>query len=223
MGEYCIRSYEDGDYEAARTIVSEGITEHVPAGFWHVLRSPQTHGLLLVLFLATYGISSSFLLSFAVVSALLVVGWVHVKAVWRDYVEEALEGDMLDIQRTYLDTTDCHFWVVVRGREVVGTVAAVHPRDPTFQGRALELKRMSVKKEHRGRGLSKALMKAVLSFAQERGYKEVVLGTSSVQYAAQRLYENMGFQRVNAFFPFPSAKLLQFYIYIYRCEIPEPH
>nr|XP_003228730.2 PREDICTED: putative N-acetyltransferase 8B [Anolis carolinensis] len=222
MGEYRIRSYEDGDYEAARTIVSEGITEHVPAGFWLVLRSPQTHGLLLGLFLATYGISSSFLFSFAVVSALLATGWIRIKAVWRDYVEAALEGDMLDIQRTYLDPTDCHFWVVERGREVVGTVAVLHPEDPALQGRALELKRMSVKKGHRGRGLSKALTKAVLRFAQEHGYKEVVLSTTMVQYAAQRLYEGMGFQRVKELCPFLSAKLLQFYIYVYRYEIPGP-
>nr|XP_060635444.1 N-acetyltransferase 8-like isoform X1 [Anolis sagrei ordinatus] len=220
MGEYTIRSYEDGDYEAVRSIFSEGITEHAPAGFWHVLRSPQTHALLLGLFLASYGISSSFLFSFAVVSALLAVGWNRMKALWRDYVAEALESDMVDIRRNYLDTTDCHFWVLVHGSEVVGTVAVVQPDEHALRGRALELKRMSVKKGHRGRGLSKTLTKAVLRFAQERGYKEVVLTTSMVQYAAQRLYESMGFQRVKEFSPFLSAKLLQFYVYTYRYEIP---
>uniref|UniRef100_A0A803ST01 N-acetyltransferase domain-containing protein n=1 Tax=Anolis carolinensis TaxID=28377 RepID=A0A803ST01_ANOCA len=223
MATHHIREYHPEDYETVRDLFATGMSEyHAPARFWLVLRSPQTHGLLLGLFLATYGIFGSFLFSFAVLSALVAIGCIRIKATGRDHAEQALGGDMLDIQRTYLDATDCHFWVVERGREVVGTVAVMHPEDPIWQGRALQLKRMSVKKGHRGRGLSKTLTKAVLRFAQERGYKEVVLATSTVQYAAQRLYEGMGFQRVKELCPFLSEKLLQFYIYIYRYEFPRP-
>ncbi|XP_062991409.1 N-acetyltransferase 8 [Elgaria multicarinata webbii] len=219
MGEYHLRTYEDRDYEAARTIFSEGIKEHAPTAYLHVLRCSQTHLLLLGVFLVAYVTSASFLFSFGVVATLMVVGFIGMKSIWTDYVETALATDLLDIRRTYLEPKDCCFWVVELREEVVGMVAAVHPEDPALQGSALELKRMSVKKDHRGHGLSKALTRAVVRFAQERGYKEVVLGTSMVQYAAQQLYEGMGFHKVQETCPSLLAKFLQFYIYYYRYEI----
>nr|XP_056711900.1 N-acetyltransferase family 8 member 3-like [Euleptes europaea] len=230
MGEYHIRTFEDRDYEAVRTIFSHGIQEHAPAGCWHVLRFPQTHLLLLAIFLVTYMISASLLFSCGVVAAFLVMGWMRMKGLWAAYVQAALVSDMLDIRKTYLEPKDCCFWVATSGEEVVGMVAAVQPEDPSQRGKALELKRMSVAKRHRGHGLSKALTRTVICFAQERGYQEVVLGTSMVQYAAQRVYEGMGFRKVKVEYPsllpqggIPLAKLLQFYIYYYRYKIARSH
>ncbi|XP_048365805.1 probable N-acetyltransferase CML1 isoform X1 [Sphaerodactylus townsendi] len=219
MAEYHIRTFEDSDYEAVRAIFSDGIQEHAPAGCWHVLRCPQTHLLLLAVFLGAYGVSASFLFAWAVVAALLVMGWVRMKGLWKEYVQAALVTDMLDIRKTYLEPKDCCLWVATSGEIVVGMVAAVHPEDPSQWDKALELKRMSVAKGHRGRGLSKALTRTVICFAQERGYKAVILGTSMVQHAAQRVYEGMGFRRVRVFSPSLLAKLLQFYVYLYRYEI----
>ncbi|XP_015284380.1 PREDICTED: putative N-acetyltransferase 8B, partial [Gekko japonicus] len=130
-----------------------------------------------------------------------------------------LAADMRDIRKTYLEAKDSCFWVVTSGEEVVGMVAAIQPEDLSERGTALELKRMSVAQRHRGRGLSKALTRTVIRFAQERGYKEVVLGTSMVQLAAQRVYEGMGFRKVRVKHPYLVAKLLQFYVYYYRYEI----
>ncbi|NWH74502.1 NAT8L synthetase, partial [Piaya cayana] len=84
----------------------------------------------------------------------------------------------------------------------------------------LELKRMSVSKDFRGRGVARALCAEVLSFARARGYGAVVLSTSAVQVAAQRLYESLGFRKVGAFSPSPLGALLAFHIYHYRCELP---
>ncbi|XP_061439590.1 N-acetyltransferase 8 [Rhineura floridana] len=223
MGEYCIRRYEDRDYEAVRTMFSQGINEHASAGFRHILARPQTHLLVVGMFLVAYAISASFLFSLGAVSALLVVAWIKMKGVWSEYVQEALAKDLLDIRQTYLEPKDCNFWVVEAGEEAVGIVAAIHPEDPSLRHRALELKRMSVKKGHRGHGISKALTRTVIHFTQERGYKEVVLGTSMVQYAAQRTYEGLGFHRVKEESPTLLTKLLQFYIYYYRYEIGGSH
>lgn len=223
MDEYHIRTYEDRDYDAVRTLFSCGITEHVPAAFQYVFKSPLTHLVLLGVFLLAYLISASFLFSLGVVSALCFMGWTHIKGLWWQYVREALDGDMLDIRRTYLESKDCCFWVVDTGQEVVGMVVVVHPEDPSLQGRALELKRMSVAKQHRGRGLSKALTRTVICFAQERGYQEVVLGTSMVQYAAHRVYESMGFRKVKEIYPSFVARLVQFSIYLYCYKISGSH
>nr|XP_028600701.1 N-acetyltransferase 8 [Podarcis muralis] len=223
MAEYHIRRYEDRDYEAARTIFSRGINEHAPAGFRHVLSCPQTHLLLLGTLLTTYLATSSLLLSLSAVAALLAVGWIFTKRLWADYVHEALATDMKDIHQTYLVPKDCSFWVAEAGGEVAGIVAATHPEDPSLRGRALELKRMSVAKAHRGHGLGKALTRTVLLFAQEHGYKEVVLGTSMAQVAAHRTYEGMGFRKVKEICPTVLCKLLRFYIYIYHYEIGGSH
>ncbi|KAJ6658615.1 hypothetical protein lerEdw1_020003 [Lerista edwardsae] len=222
-GKYNIRTYEDRDYDAVRSIFSSGITEHAPAGFQYVLKRPQAHLLLLGVFLLAYLISASVLFSLGAVSALCFMGWTHMKGMWSQYVQEALDGDMRDIRRTYLEPKDCCCWVAEAGQEVVGMVVAVHPEDPSLQGRALELKRMSVAKPHRGRGLSKALTRTVIGFAHERGYQEVVLGTSMVQYAAQRVYEGLGFRKVKEFYPSLGARLVQFSVLLYRYKIAGSH
>ncbi|NXQ59572.1 NT8F2 acetyltransferase, partial [Anthoscopus minutus] len=83
----------------------------------------------------------------------------------------------------------------------------------------LELMRMSVAREHRGRGLAQALCREVLAFARARGYGSVVLSTSMVQVAAQRLYEGQGFRKVGASYPSLLGTLLNFQILRYRCEL----
>ncbi|KAK9398551.1 N-acetyltransferase 8-like [Crotalus adamanteus] len=206
-GKYHIRKYEARDYDMMRTFYIQGIKEHIPRALWHFLGRPQTHLGLLAVFLMTYLSSASYIISLVVVSILLVVGMLSMKNIYEDYLQNSLTTDMLDIQGTYLEPEDCGFWVVDIGEEVVGMVALTHPDNPSWWRNARELKRMSVKKEHRGQGLSKALIKTVIQFSQEHGYEEVVLGTSMVQHIAHRAYENMGFHKVLEENPSFIAKL----------------
>lgn len=222
-GKYHIRKYEARDYGMIRTFYIQGIKEHIPRALWHFLRSPQTHLGLLAVFLMAYLSSASYIISLAVVSILLVVGMLSMKNIYEQYLQNALTTDLLDIQGTYLEPEDCCFWVVVTGEEVVGIVAITHPDNPSCWSNARELKRMSVKKEHRGQGLSKALIKTVVRFSQERGYEEVVLSTSMVQRVAHRTYENMGFHKVLEENPWFIAKLVGFSIYWYYYKIPDTH
>ncbi|NXT63736.1 CMLO5 acetyltransferase, partial [Chaetops frenatus] len=83
----------------------------------------------------------------------------------------------------------------------------------------LELKRLSVSREHRGRGLARALCREVLGFARARGFGAVVLSTSMVQVAAQRLYEGQGFRRVGTSYPSLLGTLLNFQIFHYRLDL----
>ncbi|NWW82099.1 NAT8 acetyltransferase, partial [Climacteris rufus] len=83
----------------------------------------------------------------------------------------------------------------------------------------LELKRMSVSREQRGRGLARALCREVLGFARARGYGAVVLGTSMVQVAAQRLYEGQGFRKVGTSYPTLLCTLVNFQVFHYRCDL----
>ncbi|XP_054845539.1 putative N-acetyltransferase 8B isoform X1 [Eublepharis macularius] len=223
MGDYHIRTYEDRDYEAVRTIFSHGIPEHALAAYWQVLRCPQTHTLLVAIIGVAYMISACLVCSLGVVASVLFMGWIYMKGQWKEYVQAALAKDLLDIRKTYLETKDSCLWVATSGEEVVGIVAAVQPDNHSQRGNTLELKHMTVVKAHRGRGLSKALTRTVIHFAQEHGYKEVVLGTSMVQNAAQQVYTGMGFRKVKEEHPSLLAKLLQFYFCYYRYEIAGTH
>ncbi|XP_010726023.2 putative N-acetyltransferase 8B [Meleagris gallopavo] len=136
------------------------------------------------------------------------------------YVQEALITDLCDIDSSYMRAPDSCFWVAEADGAVVGMVAVAPPQDPAQRGEALELKRMSVSKDHRGRGISKALCGEVLRFAQARGYRAVMLYTSVVQVVAQRLYERQGFRKVGASSPSLLASLVSFQIFQYRCELP---
>ncbi|XP_070804737.1 N-acetyltransferase 8 [Pituophis catenifer annectens] len=220
-GKYHIRKYEERDYDMVRTFYIQGIQEHIPWALWHFLSRPQTHLGLLAIFLLTYLCSASIITSLVVVSVVSVAGVLSMKNIWDEYLQHALTTDMMDIRRTYLESKDCCFWVVDAGEEVVGMVAVIPPENPSWWVNARELQRMSVKKEHRGQGLSKALIKTVIQFSQERGYQEVVLGTSMVQRVAHRIYENMGFHKVLQMNPSFLAKLVDFSVYWYYYKIPD--
>ncbi|XP_053886967.1 putative N-acetyltransferase 8B isoform X3 [Malaclemys terrapin pileata] len=220
MALYRIRQYEDGDYEAVRTMFGRGIKEHAPAGYIHVLKRPQAQLLFLGLFLAVLAAFGSLLVSLLALLLALTGGWFFIRSLWTDYVQQSLRNDLLDIRRTYVEAADSCLWVAEAEGAVVGMVGAVLPEDPSERGHALELKRMSVGKEHRGRGIARALCRTVIRFAQERGYSAVVLSTSMVQYSAQQLYESMGFRRVSQRSPSRLASFLQFSVFYYRYEIP---
>jgi ribosomal protein S18 acetylase RimI-like enzyme len=82
-------------------------------------------------------------------------------------------------------------WVAVDGDEVVGSVALRELGD-----RTLELKRMYLRPEARGRGLGKELLEIALDYARANGTEVIRLDTSERMLAAQRLYEANGFRRV---------------------------
>ncbi|XP_039397032.1 putative N-acetyltransferase 8B isoform X2 [Mauremys reevesii] len=220
MAPYRIRQYEDGDYEAVSTMFGHGTREHAPAGYIHVLKHPQTQLLFLGLFLAVLMASGSLLVSLLALLLTLIGGWFCIRSFCTDYVQQSLRNDLLDIRRTYLQAADSCFWVAEAEGVVVGMVGAVLPEDPSERGRALELKRMSVGREHRGRGIGRALCRTVIRFAQERGYSAVVLSTTMVHYSAQQLYESLGFRRVSGRSPSRLASFLQFSMFCYRYEIP---
>ncbi|CAN8207823.1 unnamed protein product [Coccothraustes coccothraustes] len=214
MASFRIRQYQEQDYEAVRALFARGILEHTPACFRHVLRAARVRLALLAVFVAARAAAGSWVLGLGAVALALVLLWVLVRSVGTEYVQEALGTDLCDVSGAYLRPPDCRFWVAEEAGAVAGMVAVV----PAGRGE-LELKRMSVSREHRGRGLAQALCREVLAFARARGYGAVVLSTSVVQVAAQRLYEGQGFRKVGTTYPSVLGPLLNFQIFRYRCDL----
>ncbi|XP_006134787.1 N-acetylaspartate synthetase isoform X3 [Pelodiscus sinensis] len=84
------------------------------------------------------------------------------------------------------------FWVAVLDGNVVGIVAARGNEEDN----TMELRRMSVDINFRGKGIAKALGRKVLEFAMLNNYSSIVLGTTAVKMAAHKLYESLGFKHV---------------------------
>ena len=82
-------------------------------------------------------------------------------------------------------------WIAVDGDTVVGSVALRELGD-----NAVELKRMYLRPDQRGRGLGKRLLGVALDWARANGMRSVRLDTSERMVVAQRLYEANGFRRV---------------------------
>lgn len=67
---------------------------------------------------------------------------------------------------------------------------------PLFENEIVEVKRMFVKPDFRGKGIARLLLKKLELVAAEMGYKKVWLETGDRQPEAIRLYENTNYSRI---------------------------
>ncbi|XP_077334523.1 N-acetyltransferase 8F1-like [Lithobates pipiens] len=210
MTECQIRLYKDSDYHTVRDIFARGITEHYPVALRHTFSLPRVWILVLAVFLLALVTTGSFIVSsLAVAVVILVFSLINIH-IFFSYVRKCLATDMLDIRKHYLQRDGCCFWVAEVGGEIVGTVAAAPYPHPGGQNQ-VELKRLSVPKKHRGRGISKTLCKTVIDFAQKSGYQAVVLETSLYQMDAVHLYKRLGFKITVNYYPnYYFTKFLDF-------------
>jgi GNAT superfamily N-acetyltransferase len=96
-------------------------------------------------------------------------------------------------------------FVAADGEQFVGH-AALRP----FEN-ALEVKRVFVAPEYRGRGISKALMAEAEEIARERGVRDLVLQTGDLQAEAIALYEGIGYRRIPPFGRYAGLDLLLYF------------
>ena len=68
-----------------------------------------------------------------------------------------------------------------------------------LQNNICEMKRLFVIPAHQGRGIGKALAKAVIAEARQKGYQKMRLDTIESMQAAQGLYFSLGFKTIEAY------------------------
>jgi GNAT superfamily N-acetyltransferase len=86
------------------------------------------------------------------------------------------------------------FVVAYAGAEPVAT-GGLRPADDG----AMEIKRMYVRPQWRGQGLSRAVLADLEQRARDLGAKRIVLETGERQPEAIRLYETSGYERIDGF------------------------
>lgn len=99
-----------------------------------------------------------------------------------------LDFDLDDPVRYYTGAGGI-FLILLDGKDVIGTAAVKKVDEKT-----VELKRMYLLPQYRGRGLGAKLLERALAFCREKGFQSCILDTNVKQESAQRLYARYGFE-----------------------------
>jgi GNAT superfamily N-acetyltransferase len=71
-----------------------------------------------------------------------------------------------------------------------------------YDDTAVEIKRMFVRKDYRGKGISKMILHELELWAKEKCYQRSVLETGSKQTEAIGLYQRCGYSRIDNYGPY---------------------
>ena len=106
-------------------------------------------------------------------------------------LEESDVKDLLKPQESIINLGGEIFFVLANSI-VVGTAAMI-----PFSNSKIELAKMTVHKEFRGKGLSKILLKKCIDYAKVSKAKEIFLISNRRLLSARKLYEKFGFIEVD--------------------------
>jgi GNAT superfamily N-acetyltransferase len=67
----------------------------------------------------------------------------------------------------------------------------------SFDMKTVEIKRIYVQPEHRGKGIAKSILQELEQWALESGYSTAILETGIKQTAALQLYDHSGYERID--------------------------
>ncbi|XP_018426273.1 PREDICTED: probable N-acetyltransferase camello [Nanorana parkeri] len=190
MADYSIRKYNKGDYEAVRDLFAQGMLEYIPGTTSYMLKLPQVYCPILASSIILQLFFQSFFLSLLGVG--IAVAAVHLILTFacKKLIKQCHNGDLRNVQETYIWKPNSCFWVAESGGRIVGMVGA---QPAPNSNNDMTLRRLSVARDQQRRGIAKALCTTVFDFARHRGYKRVVLDTSTFQFTAHKLYQKLGF------------------------------
>jgi ribosomal protein S18 acetylase RimI-like enzyme len=114
----------------------------------------------------------------------------HIMAASATHDAEAVERVVARLPEPYVAPRGA-LWLAWEDGEALGCVALQELALDT-----VELKRMYVRPESRGRGIARRLTEHAIEVATAGGYSRLRLGTLPNMRAAQRLYASLGFVRV---------------------------
>jgi N-acetylglutamate synthase-like GNAT family acetyltransferase/predicted N-acyltransferase len=106
-------------------------------------------------------------------------------------LEDSDLKDLLKPQESIIDLGGEVFFALVNSL-VVGTAAMI-----PFPNSKIELAKMTIQKEYRGKGLSKILLRKCIDYARDSKAKEIFLISNRRLFSARKLYDKFGFKEVD--------------------------
>ena len=100
------------------------------------------------------------------------------------------QPDLSDIERYYF-ASGGYFWLALNGEQLIGTIALMN----MGEGNGV-MKKFFVRKDFRHKGVGYELYRTLLKYAEENGFRRIVLDTPSVAVDSHRFYEKAGFSRI---------------------------
>ncbi|XP_073474227.1 probable N-acetyltransferase camello isoform X3 [Aquarana catesbeiana] len=191
MADYSIRKYNNGDYHAVRKLFAQGMLDYIPGTTSYILKRPQVYCTILASSITLHLYYRSYVLSLFSVGTFLAAIHGLLKLAVNMFIKKVHNGDLLNIEESYIQRPNSFFWVAASGGRIVGMVG-VQP-DPNSNSDMI-LRRLSVAKDQQRRGIARALCMKVFDFARQRGYQRITLDTSTMQVNAHKLYRHLGFK-----------------------------
>ena len=103
---------------------------------------------------------------------------------------ELADRDVIEVESAYLEVGG-EFWVVEQNEQIVGTAAY----QPIARGQnAVEIRKMYLLPQVRGRGLGLYLLKQLEKAIAIKDYQEIWLETATILKEAVKLYDRNGYQ-----------------------------
>ncbi|WP_027722462.1 GNAT family N-acetyltransferase [Maridesulfovibrio zosterae] len=102
------------------------------------------------------------------------------------------QPDLMDIENFY-QTNSGNFWVAEHDSQVVGTLSLLD-----IGNKEGAMRKMFVAPSYRGmpHKVAKQLLEILLSWAKEKDFKNIYLGTTTKFMAAQKFYKKNGFDEI---------------------------
>lgn len=136
-----------------------------------------------------------------------------IKSVYNDYNYrmdyDEFDRDLADIDATYRDAGGA-FWVLAADGTIAGTIGVI-PRD----AETCELRRLYLKAPYRGGGWGTKLVRRVIEWASEHGFRRIFLWSDVLFEPARHLYMKMGFtptKRTRAVDPVNPTSVERYFI-----------
>lgn len=129
--------------------------------------------------------------------------------------ENDIALDIADIQKVYMGSEGCHFWVACESSgAVVGMIGVQH-----YEPGVGEIRRLRVAKQARRRGIGSALIETALRFCFKQQYLKITLDTFVEPEPTIRLFEKFlfHFERSREIH---GRRLMYFYLDLYRKAAP---
>ncbi len=125
------------------------------------------------------------------------------------------QPDLNDIPGFYQQANG-NFWIAMADNRVIGTIALLDIGNK--QG---ALRKMFVNAEYRGKqyGTGQMLLDSLFAYAQDKGFREILLGTTEKFIAAHRFYEKNNFIEINKTYLPKAFPVMQVDTKFYRKDI----